>query len=140
MEVEPIAEPESIVMRQTLKNLREAGIKFLFGRWLVEGAPLVLLFDVGAVSWRMNEWKSDLWNVAGIPSPADDRETNDAIIFGYTVAWFLGEYMKISNDIVSRNVSFFYTQMVRSILNTNTHLLTVQRTLSHGPRHHRSLP
>jgi glycogen(starch) synthase len=39
----------------------------------------------------MNEWKSDLWNIAGIPSPPSDFETNEAIIFGYLVAWFLGE-------------------------------------------------
>jgi glycogen(starch) synthase len=79
-------------MKRTLQNLRSRGINFLYGRWLVEGAPNVLLFDIGSASYRMNEWKADLWNVAGIPSPQDDRETNDAIVFGYLVAWFLGEY------------------------------------------------
>ena len=39
----------------------------------------------------MNEWKTDLWNLAGIPSPPNDHETNEAIVFGYIVAWFLGE-------------------------------------------------
>lgn len=39
----------------------------------------------------MDEWKGDLWNLAGIPSPPNDHETNETIVFGYMVAWFLGE-------------------------------------------------
>ncbi|KAJ3064173.1 glycogen synthase isoform 1, partial [Quaeritorhiza haematococci] len=76
---------------KTLRNLRERGVKFLFGRWLIEGGPYVLLFDVGSSYHRMNEWKTDLWNIAGIPSPPDDVEQNEAVVFGYLVAWFLGE-------------------------------------------------
>ena len=102
MEVEAISVPSNPVMKQTLDNLRSRGVKFLFGRWLIEGAPLVLLFDIGSASHRMNEWKGDLWNIAGIPSPADDRETNDAIIFGYLVAWFLGEYQHVFNTMVRK--------------------------------------
>lgn len=45
---------------------------------------------------RMNEWKTDLWNLAGIPSPPNDHETNEAIVFGYIVAWFLGEVRPVS--------------------------------------------
>ncbi|KAJ3414914.1 glycogen synthase isoform 1 [Chytridiales sp. JEL 0842] len=92
MEVEAIDNIEDPAMKRTLDTLRSRGINFLYGRWLVEGGPYVLLFDIGSASYRMNEWKTDLWHVAGIPSPPDDRETNDAIIFGYLVAWFLGEY------------------------------------------------
>lgn len=39
----------------------------------------------------MDEWKGDLWNVAGIPTPPNDHETNETLVFGYMVAWFLGE-------------------------------------------------
>lgn len=39
----------------------------------------------------LDEWKGDLWNLAGIPSPPNDHETNETIVFGYMVAWFLGE-------------------------------------------------
>jgi glycogen(starch) synthase len=45
---------------------------------------------------RLNEWKTDLWNLAGIPSPPNDHETNEAIVFGYIVAWFLGEVSQLS--------------------------------------------
>lgn len=71
--------------------MKERGIGILYGRWLIEGAPRVLLFDTKSAYQYMNEWKTDLWNVASIPSPDNDEETNEAIVFGYLVAWFLGE-------------------------------------------------
>ena len=91
MEVETIKDIPSAALKKTLETLEASGVRFVFGRWLVEGAPYVLLFDVGASYHRLNEWKSDLWNSAGIPSPPNDFETNEAVIFGYLVAWFLGE-------------------------------------------------
>ena len=71
--------------------MRERGIALLYGRWLIEGAPRVLLIDTGTGYRWLDEWKGDLWNTAGIPSPEGDHETNEAIVFGYLVAWFLGE-------------------------------------------------
>ena len=52
---------------------------------LIEGGPRVLLFDTGSCMNRLDEWKTDLWNVAGIPTPPNDSETNDTIVFGYLV-------------------------------------------------------
>ncbi len=95
MEVEEIKEIPSPALKKTLETLSNHGVTYLFGRWLVEGAPYVLLFDVGASYHRMNEWKADLWNIAGIPSPPNDFETNEAIVFGYLVAWFLGEVRNV---------------------------------------------
>ena len=63
----------------------------LYGRWLIEGAPRVLLFDTASAHQFLNEWKGDLWNIAGIPGPDGDHESNEAIVFGYLIAWFLGE-------------------------------------------------
>jgi Glycogen synthase len=71
--------------------MEERGISLLYGRWLIEGAPRVLLIDTGTGYRWLDEWKGDLWAAAGIPSPAGDSETNEAIVFGYLVAWFLGE-------------------------------------------------
>jgi len=71
--------------------MQSRGIKMLYGRWLIEGAPRVLLFDTGSAWSRLDEWKGDLWSVAGIPAPPGDHETNETIVFGYLVAWFLGE-------------------------------------------------
>ncbi|KAJ3028146.1 glycogen synthase isoform 1 [Rhizophlyctis rosea] len=101
MEVEQVTEPQSETMRITLENLASRGVKFLYGKWLIEGAPYVLLLDTGSAQHRMNEWKADLWNIAGIPSPPDDHETNEAIVFGYLVAWFLGEFTYIQKSTCS---------------------------------------
>lgn len=90
MEVEP-EEPTDPYLASTLELMRGQGVKALYGRWLIEGAPHVLLFDTGSMYHRLDEWKGDLWNLAGIPSPPNDHETNETIVFGYLVAWFLGE-------------------------------------------------
>ena len=84
MEVEAI-EPEAPELAETLAAMRERGVKLLYGRWLIEGGPRVLLFDTGSCMNRLDEWKTDLWNVAGIPTPPNDSETNDTIVFGYLV-------------------------------------------------------
>lgn len=74
-----------------MNTMKERGIAMVYGRWLIEGAPRVLLLDTKTAYQYMNEWKTDLWNVSSIPSPPNDDETNEAIVFGYLVAWFLGE-------------------------------------------------
>ena len=78
-------------IQSTLKSMKSRGVHFIYGRWLIEGGPRVLLFDLDSVSHYLDEWKGDLWSLVGIPSPENDFETNDAILLGYTVAWFLGE-------------------------------------------------
>ena len=62
-----------------------------FGRWLIEGSPAVVLLDVGATAWSLERWKSELWESCAIGVPWYDREANDAVLFGFLVAWFLGE-------------------------------------------------
>lgn len=91
MEVEA-TEPKTPEMKATLASMAAQGVKYLYGRWLIEGGPTVLLFDTGSMMSRLDEWKSDLWNLAGIPTPTNDAETNETVVFGYLVAWFLGEF------------------------------------------------
>ncbi|PKC09560.1 family 3 glycosyltransferase [Rhizophagus irregularis] len=81
-EVEP-EEVSNPYMREVLEEMSRQGIRWMYGRWLIESAPHVLLFDTGSVSTRLEEWKADLWKVASIPSPPNDQEVNDAILFGY---------------------------------------------------------
>ncbi|KAK9462130.1 glycogen synthase [Lipomyces oligophaga] len=92
IEVEELT-PTDPYMVETLRSMSERGVQYLYGRWLIEGAPRVLLFETGPSYSHLDEWKADLWNVAGVPSPAADSETNEAVIFGYLVAWFLGEFV-----------------------------------------------
>jgi hypothetical protein len=90
VEVEPL-EPTAGPLRETIASMQERGIEVMYGRWLIEGAPRVLLINTGTGYRWLDEWKGDLWAAAGIPSPDSDSETNEAIVFGYLVAWFLGE-------------------------------------------------
>ncbi|EEB86689.1 hypothetical protein MPER_16264, partial [Moniliophthora perniciosa FA553] len=105
MEVEQ-QEPTDPHLAATLDNMRSQGVKALYGRWLIEGAPRVLLFDTGSQYSRIDEWKADLWNLAGIPSPPNDHETNETIVFGYLVAWFLGDY--VSRQLTTAVVAHFH--------------------------------
>ena len=90
MEVEPL-EPTIPELALTINSMRDRGVGLIYGRWLIEGAPRVVLIDTSTGYKWLDEWKADLWSTAGIPSPPGDAETNEAVVFGYLVAWFLGE-------------------------------------------------
>ncbi|KAF8170621.1 glycogen synthase [Mycena galopus ATCC 62051] len=105
MEVEA-EEPSDEHLAATLTAMRAQGVKALYGRWLIEGAPHVLLFDTGSMYSKLDEWKGDLWNLAGIPSPPNDHETNETIVFGYLVAWFLGDY--VARQLTTAVVAHFH--------------------------------
>lgn len=90
VEVEPLV-PTNPELVETIQNMQSRGIGLVYGRWLIEGAPRILLIDTKTGYRWLDEWKADLWNTAGIPSPPGDDETNEAVVFGYLVAWFLGE-------------------------------------------------
>ncbi|KAL8829750.1 MAG: hypothetical protein Q9170_006036 [Blastenia crenularia] len=92
VEVEPLT-PTSPELAETITSMQNRGINLVYGRWLIEGAPRVLLIDTKTGYDHLEEWKIDLWNIAGIPIPSPDQETHEAVVFGYLVAWFLGEFV-----------------------------------------------
>lgn len=57
----------------------------------MDGNPQVILFDIGAASWKLDEYKHDLWTKSNIGVPHLDIEANDSIILGYQVAMFINE-------------------------------------------------
>ena len=65
--------------------------KVVYGNWLIEGYPQCILFDVKSAAWRLDNWKRELWESSHIGVPTGDYESNDAVIFGFLVAWFMGE-------------------------------------------------
>jgi glycogen(starch) synthase len=109
VEAEKVTNPH---MKEILDEMSNQGVKWMYGRWLIEGAPHVLLFDTNSIVDRLDSWKGDLWNVAGIPSPPNDQETNDAILFGYLVGWFLGD---VSKAIVMPS-TFIFIIMIRTLI------------------------
>ena len=68
----------------------------------MEGYPRVILFDIGSQAYRVDEWKTEFYNVSHIGVPYYDREAMDALILGSLVAWFIGEVN-----------SFFFVSAIR---------------------------
>ncbi len=67
----------------------------VYGNWLIEGYPQVVLFDIRSAAWKLEQWKGEFFDSAHIGVPNNDFESNDAIIFGFLVTWFLGEVWRI---------------------------------------------
>ena len=99
--------------------MQARGVRMLYGRWLIEGAPRVLLFDTGSAWSRLDEWKGDLWSVAGIPAPPGDHETNETIVFGYLVAWFLGEVIWFFSHGADFSLFHMKPQELSLLISTN---------------------
>ncbi|XP_058715751.1 glycogen [starch] synthase, muscle isoform X1 [Poecile atricapillus] len=93
-----LLEPPQPALRRTLAAMNAQGCKVHFGRWLIEGSPAVVLLDVGATAWSLERWKGELWESCSIGVPWYDREANDAVLFGFLVAWFLGEFAAQSEE------------------------------------------
>lgn len=82
--------------------LRSYGYKIHCGRWLVDGNPQIILFDIGSGAWKLDEFRQELWEKINVGIPHLDVESNDAVILGFMIAHFLGEFKvaaeKFSND------------------------------------------
>ncbi|XP_072889413.1 glycogen [starch] synthase, muscle-like [Hemitrygon akajei] len=88
-----LVEPQNPAIKHTINSMNSKGCKVYFGKWLIEGNPSVVLFDIGVSAWNLDRWKAELWECCSIGVPWNDRESNDAIIFGFLVTWFLGEFV-----------------------------------------------
>lgn len=61
------------------------------GRWLVDGNPQIILFDIGSVSSNLHFYKQDFFEKTKIGIPGQDVECNDAVLFGCMVSRFIEE-------------------------------------------------
>uniref|UniRef100_A0A8C3MM83 Glycogen [starch] synthase n=1 Tax=Geospiza parvula TaxID=87175 RepID=A0A8C3MM83_GEOPR len=86
------SEPPNPAVKKAMDTMKSQGCQVFFGRWLIEGSPYVLLFDIGSAAWNLDKWKGEFWEVSNIGIPFHDREANDAVIFGSLTAWFLKEF------------------------------------------------
>ncbi|KAM6137243.1 LOW QUALITY PROTEIN: glycogen [starch] synthase, liver [Pterocles gutturalis] len=96
-QVEP-CEPPHPTVKKAMDSMKSQGCQVFFGRWLIEGSPYVLLFDIGSAAWNLDRWKGEFWDVSNIGIPFHDREANDAVIFGSLTAWFLKELSSQFDD------------------------------------------
>lgn len=90
-EVEEMEFSEGTPLLKAVTALRSRGYQIHTGRWLVDGNPQIILFDIGSAAWKMDTFKAELWDKCHIGIPHHDIETNDAVILGYMIAEFLEE-------------------------------------------------
>ncbi|XP_067415347.1 glycogen [starch] synthase, liver isoform X2 [Emydura macquarii macquarii] len=87
-----VCEPPNPAIKKAVDTLKSQGCQVFFGRWLIEGSPYVMLFDIGSAAWNLDRWKGEFWDACSIGIPFNDREANDALIFGSLTAWFFKEF------------------------------------------------
>ncbi|MFH4975576.1 hypothetical protein AB6A40_002285 [Gnathostoma spinigerum] len=107
LEVEQIR-PESQHIRTALRTMEGWGLKAIYGRWLIDGYPKVILFDLGSGAVKMNEWKLELFERCKIGIPHEDIESNDAVIMGFMVAVFLKTFRESFTDYQPLIVAQFH--------------------------------
>ncbi|XP_050531549.1 glycogen [starch] synthase isoform X2 [Daktulosphaira vitifoliae] len=90
--VEELEFEEGTPYHTAVTKMRDLGFKLVTGRWLVDGSPQVILFDVGSAAWKLDEYKQTLWDSCNIGIPHLDIEANDAVILGYQIAQFISEF------------------------------------------------
>lgn len=56
-----ILEPETAVMKYTLEQMNDWGFHVIYGRWLIDGYPKVVLFDIGSAAWKLDQWKHEVY-------------------------------------------------------------------------------
>ncbi|KAB0396193.1 hypothetical protein E2I00_013327 [Balaenoptera physalus] len=86
-----LCEPVNDAVRRAVDAMNKHGCRVYFGRWLIEGSPYVVLFDIGYSAWNLDTWKGDLWEACNVGIPYHDQEANEMLIFGSLTAWFLKE-------------------------------------------------
>lgn len=106
-----IREPEIGALRRAIHAMRNQGVKVVFGNWLIEGYPQVVLFDIKSAAYKLEQWKHELWESCRIGIPHHDYEANDSLIFGFLVTWFIGEFLHQLGDDPKYVVAHFHEWM-----------------------------
>ena len=109
-EVEP-CELKNAVLMATANAMRERGVNIVTGKWLVEGLPQVVLFDIPSLASYLDNWRAELYSKTHISSPYSDIEFNDCILYGFASAWFIGEWLhqyKLTHDVAPLTICHFH--------------------------------
>ena len=91
-EVEPVTLSPCSPLARSVSVARDKGWNVMTGKWLVEGHPNLILFDVASAAGNMNMWKHELYEKAQIGIPHHDTECNNLIIFGFMMAQFIADF------------------------------------------------
>lgn len=91
---------DSFEITNIIRSLNELeykfGIKYKFGRWLVDENPFIILFDISSFFSDIHRLKHQVLHELNIPWYENDIESDNTILFGTAVYNFL--------DILSKNI------------------------------------
>jgi glycogen(starch) synthase len=69
-----IKEPDIGALRRAIHAMRGCGINVVYGNWLIEGYPQVVLFDIKSVAYYLDRWKKELWETSHIGKTKNKNE------------------------------------------------------------------
>ncbi|KAK7075291.1 Glycogen [starch] synthase, liver [Halocaridina rubra] len=84
--------PDDSPLTATVNSVRSFGWRVHTGRWLVDGNPQIILFDIGSAYDLLSGYKREFYDSCKIGIPHQDVECNDAVLFGFMVAKFVEEF------------------------------------------------
>ena len=93
-------------------------MQVVYGRWLIDGYPKVVLFDIASALWKVDDWKQEIWDTSHIGIPWVDQEATDAVAFGFLTAIFLTEVGHISLLLMLVNATAIDTPHARPSLSS----------------------
>jgi len=93
----------------------------VYGRWLIDGYPKVVLFDISTAMRKVDDWKQEIWTTSHIGIPWIDQEATDAVAFGYMTAIFLAEVLQALPALSSsvHNQAVGWQDIARNVLAYN---------------------
>jgi len=97
-EVEEMELDRHSPLYETVETLRGFGWRVHTARWLVDGNPQIILFDIASAAHDLDRYKHELYESSKIGIPNGDVECNDAVIFGFMVAKFLEEFRTVFGE------------------------------------------
>ncbi|XP_068238024.1 glycogen [starch] synthase isoform X3 [Palaemon carinicauda] len=85
-------------LTSAVNEIRSLGWRVHTGRWLVDGNPQIILFDIGSASDKLYDYKTQFYDSCKIGIPNQDIECNDAVLFGFMVAKFIEVFHEQAAD------------------------------------------
>jgi hypothetical protein len=70
---------------EILNEMKNENLSCVFGTWLVDGGPSVLLVDINCCRSRTCEIVDQLRNITSLPLEQTDAELVDSVLFGFMV-------------------------------------------------------
>ncbi|XP_066964835.1 glycogen [starch] synthase isoform X2 [Macrobrachium rosenbergii] len=103
--------PDDSPLTAAVNEIRSLGWRVHTGRWLVDGNPQIILFDIGSASDKLFTYKTEFYDTCKIGIPHHDIECNDAVLFGFMVAKFIEVFQSQAldfNDCKPRIAAHFH--------------------------------